>query len=131
MASKTSRNMIVPAIIAALTVIPLITSPAWAKSQKKSVHSTAATAAAEMGAVPATSPAPKPGQYDTKPGPAWRTIGGTVKGIQGDMYTVEDYEGNQVKLHVGQGTKHLRGNKKVGDTIRAEVTRGGFANSVQ
>jgi ribosomal protein L21E len=84
-----------------------------------------------MGAAPVVAPAPKPGQHDTKPGPAWKTVGGTVKGVQGDMYTVEDYEGNQMKLYVGQGTKHIRGNKKVGDSIRAEITRGGFANSIQ
>jgi hypothetical protein len=118
------------AVIAALTLIALADSPSLAKSQKKS-QSSAAAAASLRSTAPVTSPAPKPGQYDTKPGPAWKTVGGTVKGIQGDMYTVEDYEGNQVKLHVGQGTKHLRGNKKVGDTIRAEITRGGFANSVQ
>ena len=58
-------------------------------------------------------------------------MGGTVKSIQGDMYMLEDYEGNQMKVHVGQGTKRLRGNKKVGDSIRAEITRGGFANSIQ
>jgi hypothetical protein len=131
MGSKTCRNTIVPSIIAALALVPLISSPAWAKSQKKSVHSSAATAAAEMGPVPQVSPAPKTGQHDTKPGPAWKTVGGTVKDIQGNMYTLEDYEGNQMKVHVGQGTKHLRGNKRVGDSIRAEITRGGFANSIQ
>lgn len=131
MDSKTCRNTIVPSIIAALALVPLISSPAWAKGQKKPVHSSAATAAAEMGTVPQVSPAPKAGQHDTKPGPAWKTVGGTVKDIQGNMYTLEDYEGNQMKVHVGQGTKHLRGNKRVGDSIRAEITRGGFANSIQ
>ena len=58
------------------------------------------------------------------------TFGGTVKKIEGNSYTVEDYEGNQVKLYVGQGTKQIR-KKKVGDTLRAEITRGGFANSIQ
>ncbi|MDX2252341.1 MAG: hypothetical protein NW202_08650, partial [Nitrospira sp.] len=71
------------------------------------------------------------GHHDQKPGPAWRTIGGTVKQIKGDTYTVEDYEGNQVQLYVGQETKRVRGNKKVGDTVRAEITRGGYANSIQ
>ena len=71
------------------------------------------------------------GSSDRKPGPAWKTIGGTVKHIKGDVYTVEDYEGNQVQLYVSRDTKHLRGNKKVGDRVRAEITRGGFANSIQ
>ena len=44
---------------------------------------------------------------------------------------VEDYEGNQIQLHVGQGTKQIRGNKKVRDTVRTEITRGDFANSIQ
>ena len=58
-------------------------------------------------------------------------MGGTVKEIHGETYIVEDYDGSQMKVHVGQGTKHLRGNNKVGDTIRAEITHGGFANSIQ
>ena len=83
-----------------------------------------------MGSVPQVPEAPKAGHHDEKPGPAWKTFGGTVKKIEGNAYTVEDYEGNQVKLYVGQGTKHIK-QKKVGDTLRAEITRGGFANSIQ
>ena len=131
MKNEKKRKMAL-AVIATLALIAFTDSLSLAKSQKKSKSSAAAAAAASLRrAAPVTSPAPKPGQHDTKPGPAWKTVGGTVKGIQGDMYTVEDYEGNQVKLHVGHGTKQLRGSKKVGDTIRAEITRGGFANSVQ
>jgi hypothetical protein len=70
-------------------------------------------------------------QLNHKPGPAWKTIGGTVKHIKGDVYTIEDYEGNQVHLYVSRETKRLRGNKKVGDRVRAEITRDGFANSIQ
>lgn len=65
-----------------------------------------------------------------KPGPAWKTVGGTVRKVEGNIYRVEDYEGNKVKLHIEQGTKHFN-KKKVGDTIRAEITQGGFANSIQ
>jgi hypothetical protein len=119
----------------ALTAIALMAAPAIAKEKNKksaTMSAKSAAAAAEaMGKVPETSPAPKPGQHDSKPGPAWKTVGGTVKSIQGDVYTVEDYEGNQMKMYVGQGTKQLRGHKKVGDTFRAEITHGGFANSVQ
>ncbi|HWF58761.1 MAG TPA: hypothetical protein VN666_00370 [Nitrospira sp.] len=71
------------------------------------------------------------GSSDRTPGPAWKTIGGTIKHIKGDVYTVEDYEGNQVRLYISRETKQLRGNKKVGDSVRAEITRNGFANSVQ
>lgn len=80
---------------------------------------------------PRALPLPKPGQRDSKPGVAWKTAGGTVKEIRGETYTVEDYDGRQMTVHFGQGTKHLRGDKKVGDHIRAEITHGGFANSIQ
>lgn len=132
---KKAKKKIFPVMVAAVAAIALValgTAPAMAKNAKKpSSSSSAATAAAEVGSVPTMPEAPNQGQHDTKPGPAWKTVGGTVQNIQGDAYTVEDYEGNQVKLYVGQGTKQLRGSKKVGDTIRAEVTRGGFANSIQ
>ena len=68
---------------------------------------------------------------DRKPGQAWKTIGGTIKHVKGDVYTVEDYEGNQVRLYISRETKQLRGNKKVGDRVRAEITRSGFVNSIQ
>lgn len=123
------------AAVAAVATVALLVAPAFAKDKsKKSSHMSAKSAAAaakEMGSVPETSPAPKPGQHDNRPGPAWKTVGGTVKNIQGDVYTVEDYDGKEMKVYVGQGTKHLRGNKKVGDTFRAEITHGGFANSIQ
>lgn len=119
------------AVVATIAAAALVAAPAMAKDSKKPAsHKSAAAAAASMGHVPAVQEAPKKGQHDEKPGPAWRTVGGTVKDIQGNAYTVEDFEGNQVKLYVGQGTKHLK-QKKVGDTVRAEITRGGFANSIQ
>ncbi len=68
---------------------------------------------------------------DLKPGPAWRIIGGTVKNITADVYTIEDYDGNRVQLYVSRETKQLRGRKKVGDPVRAEITQSGFANSIQ
>lgn len=73
----------------------------------------------------------RPNQPTPRPGPAWKTIGGTIKHIKGDAYTVEDYEGNQVQLYISRETKVLRGHKKVGDRVRAEITRDGFANSIQ
>lgn len=126
-------------MVSALAILALATTPTLAKDDKKkeskkpkASNSSASAAAAASGAhISDPGQAPKNGQHDTKPGPAWKTVGGTVKNIHGDVYTVEDYEGNQVQLYVGQGTKHIRGNKKVGDTVRAEITRGGFANSIQ
>lgn len=134
---KTVKTQILPVLVSALATLALATTPALAKDSKKDSkksrsHASANAAAAAAGAhISDPGHAPKPGQFDSKPGPAWRTVGGTVKNIKDDVYTVEDYEGNQVQLHVGQGTKQIRGNKKVGDTVRAEITRGGFANSIQ
>ena len=73
----------------------------------------------------------RPSQSTPRPGPAWKTIEDTVTRIKGDVYTVEDYDGNQVHLFVNRDTKHLRGQKKVGDRVRVEITRDGFANSIQ
>ncbi|HQR13289.1 MAG TPA: hypothetical protein PLZ37_01950 [Nitrospira sp.] len=124
--------------VATLAAISFTVEPAFAKEkERKGTHhphaatTSAAAAASLLGSVPEQPAAPKPGQYDSKPGLAWKTVGGTVKDIQGETYTVEDYDGSQIKMRVGQGTKQLRGHKKVGDTIRAEITHGGFANSTQ
>ena len=130
------KNHMMTIAVVALTVVALAAAPALAKdkeTKKKSSgmhHSSAAAAASSTGHIPEVGHAPKAGEHDSKPGPAWKTVGGTVKQINGNAYTVEDYEGNQVKLYVGQGTKQIK-QKKVGDTVRAEITRGGFANSVQ
>ena len=68
---------------------------------------------------------------EKEPGPAWRTIGGTVKQMKDSLYTIEDYEGNQVHLFVSRETKQLGKRKKIGDHVRAEITHSGFANSIQ
>lgn len=124
--------------VAVLAAVVCSVAPASAKEKVKgSQHPTpaattsAAAAASLLGSSLEQSQGLKPGQQDSKPGVAWKTIGGTVKDIQGETYTVEDYDGGRTKVHVGENTKRLRGNKKVGDTIRAEITHGGFANSVQ
>ena len=126
--------MLLLASVASLAVMagPALAKDKEAKKKSASTHYTSAAAAASATShVPDVAQASKAGSHDTTPGPAWKTVGGTVKDINGNAYTVEDYEGNQVTLYVGQGTKHLRGAKKVGDSVRAEITRGGFANSVQ
>jgi hypothetical protein len=127
-----AKKQILPVLIGTLAIVALAAIPALAKdsNSKKSSHSSAKAAAQAVSLVPEQGDAPKAGHHDSAPGPAWRTVGGTLKKVQGDSYTVEDYDGNQVVLRVGQGTKHIN-KKKVGDTVRAEITRGGFANSVQ
>ena len=127
-----ANKQILPVLVSVLAIVALAMTPALAKDSKtkNSSQSSAKAAAVAAGHVPEQRDAPKAGQFDSTPGPAWRTLGGTLKRVDGNIYTVEDYEGNHVKLLVGQGTKQLH-KKKVGDTVRAEITRGGFANSIQ
>jgi hypothetical protein len=79
---------------------------------------------------------------DTAPGPAYSTVDGKITKIEGSVYTIESettgYQKlsgtknvSEMKIYVGQQTKKLHGEKKVGDKVRAEITRGGFANSMQ
>jgi hypothetical protein len=126
------KRNILPVLVSAVAIVALAMTPALAKDSKnkKSGHSPAKVAVEAAGHVPEQSDAPQAGPHDSTPGPAWKTVGGTVKKVEGNSYTVEDYEGNQVKLYIEQGTKHIN-KKKVGDTVRAEITRGGFANSIQ
>ena len=127
-----AKKNILPVLVSAVAIVTLAMAPALAKDSKnkKSIHSSAKAAVEAAGHVPEQSDAPQASSHDSTPGPAWKTVGGTVKKVEGNSYTVEDYEGNRVKLHIGQGTKHIN-KKKVGDTVRAEITRGGFANSIQ
>lgn len=84
---------------------------------------------------------------DTQPGPAFTTLDGKVVKIEGNVFTIQSQTTNyqnyasdlppaspnvsEVRIFVGKDTKRLQGEKKVGDKIRAEVTEGGFANSIQ
>ena len=81
-------------------------------------------------------------QLDTAPGPAYTTVDGKVTNIEGSVYTIQTestgYQNygttknvSETKIYVSQQTKKLHGDKKVGDKVRAEITRGGFANSIQ
>lgn len=78
--------------VATLGAVSFLIAPASAKDQaekhaKQAATTSAAAAAALLGSVPEQAPAPKPGHSDSKPGGAWKTIGGTVKDIQGgDLY---------------------------------------------
>jgi hypothetical protein len=72
-----------------------------------------------------------PATFDTKPGPAFLTVEGTLHKIDGNVYVVEDYTGKELRMYVSKDTKKIRGEKKPGDLIRAEVTKGWYANSIQ
>ncbi len=116
-------------VIGTFTVIAWSAAPALAKSSVQEEKDISSSSPAE-----ATKQTPDPAknnQSDRHPGPAWRTISGTIKHIRGEVYTVEDYEGNQIQLYISRETKHLRGAKKAGDRVRAEITQSGFANSIQ
>lgn len=129
------RMKILPGVLRGLAVLSLVVpsmTAASSKDVKKSdLYSAAAAATEVVASVRETTSPSTAGPSDRKPGPAWKTIGGTIKHIKGEVYTVEDYEGNQVQLHISRETKQLRGSNKVGDRVRAEITRSGFANSIQ
>lgn len=113
------------------SMFPSLTSAA-SQDRKNSVAQSSALAPPDTAnSLTNAYPLLHPSQSTPRPGPAWKTIGGTIKHIKGDAYTVEDYEGNQVQLYISRETKLLRGHKKVGDRVRAEITRDGFANSIQ
>jgi len=130
-----TRRNILPVIlggVAALSLLTPLTTTAGSRDGKKAGAHSAAAAATKLTASTSDTPSSSTADLsERRPGPAWKTIGGTLKYIKGDVYTVEDYEGNQVQLHVSRETKHLRGNKKVGDRVRAEITHSGFVNSIQ
>ena len=68
---------------------------------------------------------------DSSSGPAYRTVSGKVVWIKDPYYDVVEYTGNKVRIHINSKTMMISGKKKVGDPIRAEITRGGHANSIQ
>ena len=81
-------------------------------------------------------------QMDTAPGPAFTTVDGKITKIEGSVYTIQSestgYQNlgsttnvSEMKIYVSRQTKKLNGDKKVGDKVRAEITQGGFANSIQ
>lgn len=118
--------------VAVLSMATTQTATAGSKDGTKSGATSSAAAATALGVSSSAITSPSPTDVsERKPGPAWKTIGGTLKHIKGEIYTVEDYEGNQVQLHVSRETKQLQGTKKVGDRVRAEITHSGFANSIQ
>jgi len=81
--------------------------------------------------VQAADPKKPAAKVDTKPGPAYLMVQGKLTKIDGDFYVVEDYEGKEVRIYVSKDTKKMNGPKKPGDSIRAEITTGGHANSIQ
>ena len=130
---KIHRMKILPGVLGGLAALSLVT-PSMVAASPKDVKQSGAYSPVATEVVPSTRKTNSPSTAalsDRKPGPAWKTIGGTIKNIKGNAYTVEDYEGNQVQLYISRDTKQLRGNKKVGDPVRAEITRSGFANSIQ
>jgi hypothetical protein len=132
---RTSHKRILPALLWSLTlfslILPSVTSAASQDKKNQVVPSSGSASTDTNDSLTNAYTLSRPSQSTPRPGPAWKTIGGTVTRIKGDTYTVEDYEGNQIHLYVSRATKHLRGQKKVGDRVRAEITRDGFANSIQ
>ena len=122
------------ALAAAFGLITIQPAEAGSKKQTNTQSSTSsAVSVAKQSAQAASNSAQAvhAGQLDQKPGPAHRTVAGTVKQVNGSVVVMEDYEGREVRMFVSNQTKKIRGDKKPGDSIRAELTYGGHANSVQ
>lgn len=132
---RAAHKMILSALLWSLTlfflILPSVTSAASQDKKNQVVPSSRSASTDTNDSLTSAYTLSRPSQSTPRPGPAWKTIGGTVTRIKGDTYTVEDYEGNQVHLYVSRETKQLRGQKKVGDRVRAEITKDGFANSIQ
>jgi hypothetical protein len=112
------------------------------KQLKSIIALTVCTAVMSIGVAWASMDGRDTAKMDTAPGPAFTTVDGKITKIEGSLYTIQSestgYQnlGNttnvsEMKIYVGQQTKKLHGDKKVGDKVRAEITRGGFANSLQ
>jgi hypothetical protein len=132
---RISHKRLLSAVIGGLIILavnsPSVTSAGSADKRHPAAPSSGSVSSEPDDSMTSAYTLSRPSQSTPRPGPAWKTIGGTVTRIKGDLYTVEDYEGNQVHLYVSRDTKHLRGQKKVGDRVRVEITRDGFANSIQ
>ncbi|MEE8494299.1 MAG: hypothetical protein V3S25_09675 [Nitrospirales bacterium] len=89
------------------------------------VSSTPMTTASGVGTAKMVMPT------DRMTGPAFRTVSGKLMRIKGPYYDVLEWNGSRVRLHVSKKTVLVNGRKKVGQMIRAEITRGGHANSIQ
>lgn len=115
------------ALTIAVAILAGSTAPALAERHETPSDDSSAPA---IGPVPAAHENPEGGPLDNKFGQAWRTVSGTITDVAGDIYTIEDDDRTRITLYVGKGTKHLK-KKYVGETIRAEITRSGFVNSIQ
>ena len=115
----------VNAIITAAAALTLgLGLTACGSSMNGNGSSTPATTVSSMSSQPQT-----PTDFST--GPAFRMVSGKVVKVDGAFYDVEEYSGNRVRLLVSNKTIKINGGKNVGDKIRAEITRGGHANSIQ
>ena len=110
--------------------------------QLASIVAIAVLSTAVMGMEVAGAAGPETTAMETVPGPAFTTVDGKITKIEGSVYTIQSeltgYQNqgsttnvSEMKIYVDQQTKKLHGDKKVGDKVRAEITRGGFANSIQ
>lgn len=69
-------------------------------------------------------------KVEAKPVP-WQTVDGKLVKVDGEFYVIEDNNGNELRLHVSKETTQLGGAKKPGDKVRAEITKGMHALSIQ
>ena len=58
-----------------------------------------------------------------------KIVEGDILKVEGELYTVHDTAGHEVRLHVDK-TTHLEGAFKAGDKVEAHVTENGHARSI-
>ena len=61
----------------------------------------------------------------------FKTIDGMLLKIEGQSYLLLDRAGKESQIHVDKSTKRLGGEKRPGDMVRAQVTKNGYALSIQ
>lgn len=114
LAGKSKRSTTTPTTSSPGKKTPATSSPASSSSSPSSI----------------STPSPASAGLETKPGPVHETVLGKIIKIEGTVYVMEDYTGRQVRMHVGKDTKKILKAYRPGDSIRAELTRDGHANSI-
>lgn len=117
--------------IVALVAVVGFVAPTLAATSKSRKTEKAKMTTTTSQSRPTTAPSDPKMVFDTKPGPAFMMVDGKLNKIDGNFYVVEDFTGKEMRLYVSKDTKKMRGEKKPGDLIRAEVTKGWYANSIQ
>jgi hypothetical protein len=81
---KNEKKRMLPILVSTAAIVALAMTPALAKDSKskKSNQSSAESIAQVVGHAPEQNNSPMAVHQDSKPGPAWRTVGGTLNKVK-------------------------------------------------